>query len=235
MISTVFTRDIESRHAYLKKEIISNVDTIFYVAIPILKHPELKKPLLFDTQTIHRLALPLKIGGLIFLVMITVKERTDFKDILIDEFTIYDLYSQVDKNKKLLLIFIFQFNRIFVMNNILLNIKKFKKEHKFLFIALVMSWILGLFLFIPSVISLIKFHYTFNSDDYLRTLIFLISPISISIISFITCKTMIKYPKLSKWISTILNLGFILYGVVIFGAAIFLIVGYVGAWYLDTH
>lgn len=29
IISTIFTRDVESRHAYLKKEIISNVDTIF--------------------------------------------------------------------------------------------------------------------------------------------------------------------------------------------------------------
>ena len=100
IISTIFTRDVESRHAYLKKEIISNVDTIFYAAIPILKHPELKKPLLYDTQTIHRLALPLKIGGLVFLVMITVKERTDFKDILIDEFTIYDLYSKAAENEK---------------------------------------------------------------------------------------------------------------------------------------
>ena len=42
IISTVFRRDIESRYSYLKKEIISNVDTIFYNAIPILKHPELK-------------------------------------------------------------------------------------------------------------------------------------------------------------------------------------------------
>lgn len=30
IISTVFTRDIESRHAYLKKELISNVDVIYY-------------------------------------------------------------------------------------------------------------------------------------------------------------------------------------------------------------
>jgi hypothetical protein len=100
IISTVFTRDIESRHAYLKKELISNVETIFYVAIPILKHPELKKPLLFDTQMIHRFALPLKIGGLIFFAMITVKERTDFNEIDIDEFTIYDLYSETKQNEK---------------------------------------------------------------------------------------------------------------------------------------
>ena len=100
IISTVFTRDSGDRHTYLKKEIISNIDTIFYNALPILKHSELKKPLLFDTQIIHRLALPLKIGGLIFLIMITVKERTDFKDILIDEFTIYDLYSEIHKYNK---------------------------------------------------------------------------------------------------------------------------------------
>ena len=100
IISTVFTRDIESRHAYLKKELISNVDTIFYAAIPILKHPELKKPLLYDTQIIHRFALPLKIGGLVFFAMITVKERTDFNEIDIDEFTIYDLYSEAQENEK---------------------------------------------------------------------------------------------------------------------------------------
>ena len=100
IISTVFTRDIESRHAYLKKEIISNVDTIFYAAIPILKHPELKKQALYNNQIIHRLAVPLKIGGLTFLVMITVKERTDYKEMSIDEFTVYDLYSENTNNKK---------------------------------------------------------------------------------------------------------------------------------------
>ena len=100
IISTVFTRDVESRHTYLKKELISNVDLIFYAAIPILKHPELKRPLLYETQIIHRLALPLKIGGLVFLVMITVKERIDFEEIQIDEFTIYDLYSEAQQNEK---------------------------------------------------------------------------------------------------------------------------------------
>jgi len=100
IISTIFTRDIESRHAYLKKELITNVDTIFYSSIPILKHPELKKEILFDCQIVHRLALPLKIGGLIFFILITVKERTDFKKAEIDEFTIYDLYSETQENKK---------------------------------------------------------------------------------------------------------------------------------------
>ena len=100
IISTVFTRDVESRHTYLKKEIISNVDVIFYAAIPILKHAELKSEILYDVQIIHRMALPLKIGGFIFLVMITVKERTDYKEMSIDEFAIYDLYSEVYKNKK---------------------------------------------------------------------------------------------------------------------------------------
>ena len=100
IISTIFTRDIESRHAYLKKELISNVGLIFYSAIPILKHPELKKTLLYDTQIIHRFALPIKIGGFIFFAIITVKERIDFKDVEIDEFTIYDLHSEVQQNKK---------------------------------------------------------------------------------------------------------------------------------------
>ena len=100
IISTVFTRDIESRHAYLKKEIISNVDTIFYAAIPILKHPELKTQALYHNQIIHILAVPLRIGGLTFLVMITVKERTDYKEMAIDEFTVYDLYSENKNTKK---------------------------------------------------------------------------------------------------------------------------------------
>ena len=100
IISTIFTRDIESRHTYLKKEIISNVDAIFYAAIPILKHPELKSEILYDYQVIHRFSLPLKIGGKVFLIMITLKERLDYKEISIDEFTIYDLYSQMIENKK---------------------------------------------------------------------------------------------------------------------------------------
>lgn len=100
IISTVFTKDTEGKYGYLKKEIVSNVDTIFYAAIPILKHPELKKLILYDCQIIHRFALPLKIGGLIFFAMITVKERTDSKDTIIDEFTIYDLYSEAQENKK---------------------------------------------------------------------------------------------------------------------------------------
>ena len=81
IISTVFTKDTEGKYGYLKKEIISNVDTIFFAAVPILMHPELKKVTIYDCQIIHRLALPLKIGGLLFLVMITVKERTDYKNI----------------------------------------------------------------------------------------------------------------------------------------------------------
>ena len=100
IISTVFTKDNEGKFSYLKKEIITNIDFIFYSAIPILKHPELKKFMLYDYQIIHRFALPLKIGGFIFLVMITVKERTDSQDTILDEFSIYDLYSEVQKNKK---------------------------------------------------------------------------------------------------------------------------------------
>lgn len=99
IISTVFTKDNEGKFSYLKKEIITNIDFIFYSAIPILKHPELKKFMLYDYQIIHRFALPLKIGGFIFLVMITVKERTDFQDTILDEFSIYDLYSEVQEKK----------------------------------------------------------------------------------------------------------------------------------------
>ena len=100
IISTVFTKDNEGKFSYLKKEIITNIDFIFYSAIPILKHPELKKFMLYDYQIIHRFALPLKIGGFIFLVMITVKERTYSQDTILDEFSIYDLYSEVQENKK---------------------------------------------------------------------------------------------------------------------------------------
>jgi hypothetical protein len=100
IISTVFTKDTEGKYGYLKKEIVSNVDTIFYAAIPILKHPEIKKQALYHNQIIHRLAIPLKIGGLTFLVMITVKERIDYKEMSIDEFSIYDLYSEAQENEK---------------------------------------------------------------------------------------------------------------------------------------
>lgn len=100
IISTVFTKDTEGKYGYLKKEIVSNVDTIFYAAIPILKHPEIKKQALYHNQIIHRMAIPLKIGGLTFLVMITVKERIDYKEMSIDEFSIYDLYSEAQENEK---------------------------------------------------------------------------------------------------------------------------------------
>lgn len=100
IISTVFTKDNEGKFSYLKKEIITNINFIFYSAIPILKHSELKKLMLYDYQIIHRFALPIKIGGLIFLVMITVKERTDSHDTILDEFSIYDLYSEAQENKK---------------------------------------------------------------------------------------------------------------------------------------
>lgn len=100
IISTVFTKDKEGKFSYLKKEIISNVDTIFCLAIPILKHPELKRFMLYDYQIIHRFAIPLKIGDLIFFVMITVKQRTDSNETILDEFTIYDLYSEAQTNKK---------------------------------------------------------------------------------------------------------------------------------------
>lgn len=65
----------------------------------IFKHSELKKEVLYDCQIIHRFAIPLKIGDLEFLTMITVKERTDSKDTIIDEFAIYDLFSEAQNNK----------------------------------------------------------------------------------------------------------------------------------------
>lgn len=94
IISTVFSRDIENRFSYLKKELISNVDLIFYFAIPIIKHPELKKQALYNIQDIHRFCAPIKIGGLFFLAMITIKERKDYKEAMIDEFSIYDIFSK---------------------------------------------------------------------------------------------------------------------------------------------
>ena len=98
IISTIFIRDVESRYTYLKKELISNIDKIFYLAVPVLKHAELKRPLLYNTQIIHRFALPLKIGNLCFLIMITIKERIDYLEISIDEFTIYDFYAESKKS-----------------------------------------------------------------------------------------------------------------------------------------
>ena len=89
IISTIFTCDIKNRYAYIKKELISNVDTIFYKLIPILRLKEIKRPLLFNT---HRFTISIKIGGLFFLAMIIAKERLDSKEVKIDEFSIYDLY-----------------------------------------------------------------------------------------------------------------------------------------------
>ena len=100
IISTVFTKDSEGKYSYLKKEIISNVNMIFYSALPILKHSELKNQALYNNQIVHRFAIPLEIGGFTFLVMITVKERTDYNKISVDEFSIYDLYSKNIDNKK---------------------------------------------------------------------------------------------------------------------------------------
>ncbi len=97
IISTIFIRDVESRHTYLKKELIANIDKIFYLAVPILKHAELKKQALYRNQIIHRFALPIKIGNRIFFTMITLKERIDYHDMLIDEFSVYDFYAE---NKK---------------------------------------------------------------------------------------------------------------------------------------
>ena len=98
IISTIFIRDVESRYTFLNKELIANIDKIFYLAIPILKHAELKRPLLYNTQIIHKFALPLKIGNLDFLIMITIKERIDYQEISIDEFTIYDFYAESKKS-----------------------------------------------------------------------------------------------------------------------------------------
>ena len=100
IISTVFTKDTKGKYSYLKKEIVSNVDTIFYSAIPILKHLEIKKQALYNNQIVHRLALPLKIGGLLFFTIITVKERIDYQEMSIDEFSIYDIYSEPQENEK---------------------------------------------------------------------------------------------------------------------------------------
>ena len=36
----------------------------------------------------------------VFFAMITVKERTDSHDTILDEFSIYDLYSEAQENKK---------------------------------------------------------------------------------------------------------------------------------------
>ena len=94
IISTVFDSKKENSVTRLEKEIISNIETIFENAVPILKHKELKNEHLYDKQIIHRFALPIQIGNNNFLTMITVKERVDFNEAKIDEFQIYDLRSK---------------------------------------------------------------------------------------------------------------------------------------------
>lgn len=94
MVGEIFKNKDEKEYSLLKKEIIAKVQNIFEESIPILKHNELKNPNLFDNQIIHRFALPIQIGQNEFLTMLTVKERADFEELNIDEFSIYDLNSK---------------------------------------------------------------------------------------------------------------------------------------------
>lgn len=123
------------------------------------------------------------------------------------------------------LLFIFLFNKILVMN-ILLNIKKYKKEHKFLFAALIASWVPGLCLFILYVFCRHREFGDFNIKHFIECMYFLSSPILVSLISYIACKTMPKYPKLTKWISAILNIGLILYVIFVFFVIFFLVLSF---------
>ncbi len=94
IISSIFKDNKSDKYFLLKKEIIANVETIFENAIPVLRHNELKNEHLYNKQIIHRFALPVQIGSNNFLTMITVKERTDYKEAKIDEFAIYDMTSE---------------------------------------------------------------------------------------------------------------------------------------------
>ena len=91
------------------------------------------------------------------------------------------------------------------MNKFLLSAKTFKKEHKFLFLALILSWIPGLILFILPALFIFTDISNIGISNILLCLIPILPPITVSIVSYIACKTMPKYPKLTKLISAILN------------------------------
>jgi len=116
------------------------------------------------------------------------------------------------------------------MKNILLNINKFRKEHKFLFLALVISWLVGLFLFFGNLEYRIRASYSYDDYNYLKLFLqYILPPIAVSLISFVACKIMQKYPHLTKWISAILNIGFIIYELIPFFAALLFLFGFIGA------
>ncbi len=52
--------------------------------------------MLSDTQIIHIFAVHIKIGGLFLLAMITVKERLDYKEVMIDE--LYSKHNDIENN-----------------------------------------------------------------------------------------------------------------------------------------
>jgi len=117
------------------------------------------------------------------------------------------------------------------MKNIVSNIRKFKKEHKFLFAALIASWLPGLVLFTIQMILGYKNLTNFNIKQLMDFMYFLTAPITVSIITYIACKTMPKYPELTKWISAILNICIVLYTVLINLFVIFILLSlYFAAW-----
>jgi len=112
------------------------------------------------------------------------------------------------------------------MKNIVSNIRKFKKEHKFLFFAMILSWLPAAGTFILYIICRYRDLINFNIENLKECMYFLSSPILVSLISYIACKTMPKYPKLTKWLSAILNIGLIIYVIFVFFILFFILLSF---------
>lgn len=76
-------------------------------------------------------------------------------------------------------------------------INKLKVEHKFLYISLIISFILNSICFILWLIVM-------NDKSFISLIVFIPS-ILITIMTLIFCKTYNKFPKLTKWISSLFN------------------------------
>ena len=98
MISTIFDKTENNVDYRIQKELISNIASIFYNAIPICTHPELKNEKLFDKQVIYRFALPVKILLEDYFIMITAKGKEE--NINITNISIYDFKTKKALDRK---------------------------------------------------------------------------------------------------------------------------------------
>lgn len=92
---------------------------------------------------------------------------------------------------------------------------KLKNEHIFLFSSLILSFMISMLFYIICILSV--------EGTYLDALVYFISPILVLLIGYLSVKTSIKYPNLTKIFSFLLNF-FIIFVVQIFVGLLVLIV-----------